>query len=319
MNRRTFVLGASAVGAVAATPFALDALGVGRGAVTDVVLPALEPRRAAVVWFSQTGHTRRVGRLVARLLEQRGLQVVASDYRAIEGAALSAVDLLVAGSPVNYFEAPGHLRDWLAALPSLDHARAAAYVTFGGEGGNTFDAAAGLLGALVERGALPVGLGRFGNMSAFAPTWSLGNEARILRYRDLPNAETWQAVRRFAADLLDRVRSGTGVAVSREWNLREAVKGAPSVAGTKLLMGDHHVDAATCQGCDACVQGCPVHAIAPVTRAVDTPRCVACLGCVNTCPTGAMKMTFLGRPVYGFGEFLKRHAITLAEPPELRT
>ena len=72
-----------------------------------------------------------------------------------------------------------------------------------------------------------------------------------------------------------------------------------------------------CRGCGTCVRGCPVGAIEAATRAVDGSRCVACLGCVNTCPAGAMRMQFLGKPVEGFGEFLRRHSIVIAEPPEL--
>jgi len=315
VKRRTLLVAAAAAGALAAMPWTLRRLGP--GAQRDVRIPPATPRRAAVLWFSQTGHTRRVGRLLARLWEQQGLEVAASDYRAFDGATLPGFDLVAVGSPVNYFEAPGHLRDWLAALPPLADVRAAAWATFGGEGGNPWNAAAGVLAGLEERGARPLGLDLFGNMSAFAPTWSLGNEARILAYRHLPDASTWAAVRRFAADVLRRAREGTGVVVSREWNTSELVKGTPSVEGTKLLMGGHAVDAAACLGCGTCVAGCPVGAIAPATRAVDTTRCVACLGCVNTCPAGAMKLTFLGKPVYGFGELLKRNGIAIAEPPEL--
>jgi ferredoxin len=170
---------------------------------------------------------------------------------------------------------------------------------------------------MAGRGALPVGLDLFGNMSTFAPTWSLGNEARILAYRHLPDAGTWASVRRFADGVLDRVRTGNGIAVPRDWNYRELIKGTPSIAGTKLLIGGHAVDAETCVACDACVQGCPVGAVDATTRVVDTSRCVACLGCVNTCPTGAMKMRFLGTAVQGFTEFLRRNAITIAEPPQV--
>lgn len=314
MKRRTFLACAAAVGAATAVPWMVHGVGQKLG---DVRIAPARPRRAAVLWFSQTGHTRRVGRLLARLWEQQGLEVAASDYRAFDGATLPGFDLLAVGSPVNYFEAPAHVRAWLEALPPLPNARAAAWVTFGGEGGNVFNAAAGLLACLAERGAAPVGLEAFGNMSAFAPTWSLGNEARILAFRHLPDAGTWAAVRRFGDDVLGRARSGTGVVVSREWNPRELVKGAASVEGTKLMIGSHGVDAATCAGCDTCVRGCPVGAIQPTTRVVHTSRCVACLGCVNTCPVGAMTMTFLGKPVTGFPAFLKRHGIAIAEPPEL--
>ncbi len=317
MKRRTFLIGAAASAAIAAgaaVPWLFPTLGRRRD---DLAIPVATPRRAAVVWFSQTGHTGRVGRLIARRWQSQGLEVVAGDYRAFDATTMPGFDLVVLGSPVNYFEAPGHFRDWIRDLPPLAGVRAAAYVTFGGEGGNTFNAVAGLLEAAADRGALPVDLAVFGNMSTFAPTWSLGNEGRILKYRHLPDAGTWSAVRAFADRTLQRARTGTGIAVSREWNPRDLVRGAVSIAGTKVLTGGHGADAGTCIGCGTCVRGCPVGAIEAATRAVDGSRCVACLGCVNTCPAGAMRMQFLGKPVEGFGEFLRRHSIVIAEPPEL--
>ena len=315
MKRRTFLLGSAVVAAAAAaTPWVMGV--ASRRTKEDLPIPAMEPRRAAVVWFSQTGHTQRIGRLIARLWQKQGLDVVASDYRRFDRAQMPGFDLVVLGSPVNYFEAPGHFRAWIDSLPPLAGTRVAAYATFGGEGGNPLSAAAGLLDRMADLGALPVDLALFGNMSTFAPTWSLGNEARILAYRHLPDAETWASVRRFTDGILRRVRTGNGITVPRAWNPRELIKGAPSIAGTKLLISGHTVDEETCPGCDACVQVCPVGAVDASSRVVDTSRCVACLGCVNTCPTGAMKMRFLGKPVYGFSEFLRRNAITIAEPPE---
>lgn len=315
MQRRTFLLGTAAILGGAAAPWLLGL--ASRSRPEDVYLPPTLPRRAAVVWFSQTGHTRRVGRLIAHRWRTRGLDVVASDYREFDRATMTGLDLVVLGSPVNYYEVPGHFRAWIESLPPLAGARCAAYATFGGDGGNPFNTAAGLLDRLAGLGALPVDLALFGNMSTYAPTWSLGNGRRILRYRHLPDADTWMAVRRFADDVLERVRTGTGTSASTEWNPRELIKGAPSIAGTKWMMSDHRVEPEACAGCGACARGCPVGAIEPATLAVDTARCIACLGCLNNCPAGAMKLRFLGTPLLGFTEFLRRNSITIAEPPEL--
>ncbi len=315
MKRRTFLVGASAVAAAVAAPWVVAS--IDRRRIDDVRILPVQPRRAAVIFFSQTGHTRRVGRLIARHWERQGLEAVASDYRAFDLGTLRTFDLLVLGSPVNYYEAPGHFRTWIKSLPPLGGIPVAAFATFGGKGGNQFNAAAGLLQRMVDRGAVPVGIELFGNMSSFAPTWSLGNEERILAYSHLPDANTWTAVRKFADDLLGRVGSGTGIAVSGGWSPHELIKGSISIEGTKFLIGAHGVDAAACVRCGSCFDVCPVGAIDPATLTVDTAACVACLGCVNNCPTGAMRMNFLGKPVYGFKEFLKRHSIVIAEPPEL--
>ncbi|HOI09513.1 MAG TPA: hypothetical protein PK313_03450 [Myxococcota bacterium] len=315
MKRRTFLVSAAAIaGGVAAPWLAGVAL---RREPRDVAIPPATPRSAAVVWFSQTGHTRRIGRLVAHRWRAAGLDVLASDYRECDPALVAARDLVLAGTPVNYYEAPGHFRAWLDALPPLHGRRCAAFATFGGPGDNAFNAAAGLLGGLARRGALPLDVACLGNMSTFAPTWSLGNEARTLAYRHLPDAGTFDAARRFADGVLRRAVEGRGTDAAPSWNAREVLKGGVSVRGTRMLIGAHAVDPGACIGCDDCVRGCPVGAVAAGTRVVDDDRCVVCLGCVNNCPTGAMGMRFLGRPVVGFRRFLEGHGIRIAEPPEL--
>ena len=143
MKRRNFLLGSAAVVAGAAAVTWLPGV-AGRPTIDDVPIPPAQPRRAAVVWFSQTGHTRRIGQWIARLWQAQGLDVVASDYRQFDRAQMPAFDLIVLGSPVNYFEAPGHFQTWIDSLPPLAGTRVAAYVTFGGEGGNTFNAASGM-------------------------------------------------------------------------------------------------------------------------------------------------------------------------------
>ena len=66
------------------------------------------------------------------------------------------------------------------------------------------------------------------------------------------------------------------------------------------------VDAARCTGCGACVEVCPVGAIALVggKARVDEETCIGCEACVDACPEGAIQpvaqgelVPVLGRPV----------------------
>ncbi len=168
------------------------------------------------------------------------------------------------------------------------------------------------------RGAVPVSMDMFGNMSAFAPTWSMGNAERVLQYRGLPDNGTYSRVRRFAGAALESVKKGNAITVSKRMDFRELIKGSFSIKGTKLFMDDHHIDAKTCIGCGACVEKCPTGAVHLESRRISTEKCVACFGCVNNCPTGAMKMTFMGKDVYGYLEFARRNRIEITEPEELK-
>jgi len=276
-----------------------------------------KPKKALVVWYSQTGHTRRIGRIIARAWERKGLGVTAADYREIDKASVPSYDILAVGSPVYYLDVPGNLAEWISSIPAIDGIPAASFVTFGGKGDNQHNTACAILEALAGKGGVPAGMGLFGNMSTYAPTWSMGNESRILKFRNLPDGETYARARAFAAEILRTVKSGVPASVETRFETGTIFKHLPQISGTRLLIGEHRVDRTKCIQCLRCEKGCPVKAIHPDGGSVERKKCILCMGCVNNCPADAVVMTFLGRKVYGFREFLRRNNIEIAEPEEL--
>jgi ferredoxin/flavodoxin len=281
------------------------------------VLKTANPRRAAVIWFSQTGHTRTIGRLAAHVLRAEGLDVVDGDYRSFNESSLQSFDFIIAGSPVFYFCVPSNFRDWISHIPRIDGIPTAAFVTFGGAGHNQHNAAFELLENFTERGAVPLCIDMFAHMSAFAPTWSTGREARILRYRDLPNEATFEAARIFARRALSIVRRKENVRIERRIAFWQLLKHMNMPWWTKLFASKHAINRDTCIQCGTCQEVCPVGAVSYREYRVDRNKCIFCVGCVNNCPTGAMEMTYSGSEVYGYREFRRRHGITLRIPPEL--
>lgn len=281
-------------------------------------LKTANPRRAAIVWYSQTGHTEGMGRLMAHVLRGEGLEVTESDYRQFDAATLPSFDFIILGSPVYYFRVPENLRRWISALPQIGGIPAAAYVTFGGAGSNQHNAAYELLECLSEKGAIPIRMGAFAHMSAFAPTWSTGRSARILRYRDLPNEATFDAGRSFVREALSTVRSRGRVRIETEFSPWQTFKHMDWPWWTKLFVGKHGINREKCIQCGKCEAVCPAGAVSYRDYRVDRGRCILCVGCVNNCPTGAMEMTYTGSEVYGYLEFLRRNNITLRVPRELQ-
>jgi ferredoxin/flavodoxin len=278
------------------------------------VIANQSPTRAAVVWYSQTGHTARIGRVVQRSLEAAGLVVDARDYREFEVSKLGDYDLVVVGTPVFYFNVPSNFEAWLKSAPPLQGKAAAAFVTFGGHGDGQRHTLGRMLEILAEKGAAPVGIGQFGNMSTFAPTWSSGNEARTLKYRHLPDQGTFRQARGFTERVVADVRAGHTLDEVNPFSMEAIAAAVPQVALTKLVMDAHHIDLNICVRCEECVRKCPVGAIKLRTGFVDHQLCIACFGCVNNCPSGAMKMKFAGKDVWGFNELLRRNGITIQEP-----
>jgi ferredoxin len=277
-----------------------------------------DPQRALVITYSQTGQTEIYGRLIAAVWKSAGVSTVHSDVHRFDTATLASFDLVMVGVPVFYWDVPGNVVDALSAAPRLGGIPAASFVTYGGDGGNQHNTARRLLMLLWRRGGLPVGMETFGAISSFAPTWSMGSEKRVLAYRHRPDEETYDRVRQYAAAVLDRARSRRAVSYRKEFFAADFLRGGPSVAFNKMMTGRHRIDADACTRCGLCEKGCPVGAIDGTALTIDTKRCISCLGCINNCPTGAVDMTYLGKKVYGFKEFKKRHGITVSLPAELR-
>ncbi len=277
-----------------------------------------DPRRALVITYSQTGQTELYGRLIAAVWKSSGLAALTADVRSLDMATLPSFDLIMVGVPVFYWDVPGNVVGALSSAPRLGGIPAASFVTYGGAGGNQHNTAGRLLMLLRRRGGLPVGMETFGGISTFAPTWSMGNEQRILMYRNRPDEETYDRVRRYAAAVLKRAREGTAVSYRKEFFPADFLRGRPSVGFNKIMTGRHFIDRSACTGCGICEKKCPVGAVDLEASSVDTKRCISCLGCINNCPAGAVDMTFLGKKVYGYKEFKKRHGITVSLPAELK-
>ncbi len=275
-----------------------------------------DPKTAAVFWYSQTGNTERAGKLIAKTLEKNGIKTTYSDFRKFDKTTLKNYDLIVAGSPVYYYDVPSNFKRWLRQIPEITDAAVASFVTFGGEGGNQHNTSRELAGLLAEKGGIPVGTAEFGNMSTFAITWSTGNEKRTLKYKDRPNEKSFTAIRQYTSLILSRIQDGFSADIEKEFDFRDMIKNGPSIWGTKICINRHTIDKAKCVECGVCTDKCPVGAIDIDAGIVDDDLCIACLGCVNNCPAGSVDMAFLDKKIYGFNEFLKRWKITISEPEE---
>lgn len=275
-----------------------------------------QPERVLVTWFSQTGHTERIGKLMAHVLASEGLEVTSGDMRDITPSTAREFDLIMAGSPVHYFKPSYGASDWIKRIPSIEGIPVATWVTFGNDGSNQHNAACDLLEMLAEKGGVPLSINMFSNMNAFPP--SLDGD-RVLRYKHLPNEKTYRRARVYAVDVLNRVRENRPWEIDFHFSMYEPMKVLGMAWWTKkFMMQDHHIDENLCIRCYSCMSKCPVNAIKVDTNHVDTNRCVACMGCVNVCPTGAMKIKSFGDPVYGFREFLRKKDITIKEPQEFK-
>jgi len=313
-NRRTFLKMSSMALCSAALP---SCASVTVKAGQEVKLSTTDPKSAVVCWYSQTGNTERTGRLIGEFLKNNGLDVLRGDYRDLDPSQIPEYDIIIMGSPIFYYDVPENFKTWLKDMPSIKDKPSAAYVTFGGTGGNQHNTACTLLDLLVEKGGVPIGFDMFGSMSSFAITWSYGNEDRVLQYKHLPDHVSYDAMRAFAGDMLDRIRNGQTIEFNKGMDFREWIKTSPSIWLTQLFISQHTINETKCIECGTCIEKCPAGAIDLDQKQVNTDLCIACLGCINNCPVQAVEMVFMGKDVYGLKEFAKRNSIKTPLPREL--
>jgi ferredoxin/flavodoxin len=281
------------------------------------VLAHAQPRRALVVWYSQTGHTERYATFISRVWAKQGIVVDTHPLRYSDAPDVAGYDLIVVGTPVHYMDVPKNVGDWLATIPSITGVGVASFATYGGKGDGQYNTALSILGDLTAKGGVPLRMDTFGNMSAYPPTWSMGNSARTLTFRNKPDEATYSQVRGFAAAVLDQYSRGHGIEVKSQFSAMEPFKGGVSRWLAGLMLGKHAIDRSQCIRCGTCVKACPVNAIDIDTPRIDSGRCILCFGCINNCPTGAHKWTTFGKPIYGFPELLKRNGVKIMEPPQV--
>jgi len=273
------------------------------------------PKKGLVLWYSQTGHTERIGGLIQHAWRQKNLKVDGTDYRSFDSDTIKNYDLIAIGSPVQYMDVPINLQTWLASIPNIEGIPVTAFVTYGGHGDGQHHTTCSLLEHMATKGGVPIGFSLFGHMSTFAPTWSsMGNSERILAYKDRPNNDTYQQTLQFADLMLQKVSSGEAHFIDREFGMDSVWRVLPQISFTKLLISDHHIDTETCIECGTCVEKCPMDVIDLETGEIDTDGCIACLGCINNCPVQAVQMKYMGKEIYGYNVFLERNQIEILEP-----
>jgi ferredoxin/flavodoxin len=312
-TRRDFIRKSAILGAALCIPVTLAR--ESRAAYPD--LKTHDPKKALVLWYSQTGQTRRYAKLIGCLLKGKGLAVDVCNMQEFDKNLLPVYDLIIAGTPVFYYDIPSNVSDWLETIPSIAGTPVAAFVSFGGPEGNQHNASMHLLKLLTAKGGVPVGRDAFRNIASYpTPTWNTTNQKAS---QHLPDAATFDQVRRFTADSLDRVTRNETIPLSYEFAFREVLGALPLSWLNKKAISKHTVNAEKCIGCLTCVRKCPTKAINPLKQSVNREKCLACFGCLNNCPADAVVMEYRSERLYGFPEYLKRNNIIIMEPSEFST
>lgn len=286
---------------------------------STVPLKTRKVKRALVAWYSQTGNTERNGKLIAITMRKQGIQTDSGSLDEIDKSKVGQYDLIVIGSPVFYYDAPAYVQNWIRSLPDLQGTAAAAYVTFGGPEGNQHNAACSILECLVERQGVPVAQTAFMNLGSYPLSWAGGQVSeKTWANRGLPNEETYESVREYAAHIINQVENGQSGQFSKRLTLRETLTWLGPIYWTKRSIDQHYIIQEKCIACGTCEDKCPAGSISPAKNSLDREACVLCFGCLNNCPAQAVYMEYDGEALIGYKDFLKLKNLKITMPVELR-
>lgn len=241
---------------------------------------------ATIVYFSQTGNTRRVAEALAQGLRAGGHAARLVSLRKATAEDAAAGDLLGIGTPCFSSQAPTPVKRFLSSLPGLERKRAFVFATCGGAPGRVLYDQTRLL---QSKGAEVVG-GFLARGTVYHPAPCLRG-----RYPHRPGAEDLAQAERFAAAVGEHVAAGRPgpLAESRPEAFKPGGRFYNLVAllstdgFLRRALPEPKADPARCDQCRWCVAACPMHNIS----LQPTPRlggeCIRCYRCVTGCPQQA--------------------------------
>jgi flavodoxin/ferredoxin len=240
-----------------------------------------------MVYFSQTGNTRRAAEAMAAAFRDLGhsARTVSLKKATVEHATEG--DLVGVGSPCFTGQAPTPIKDFIRSLPRLDNKRAFVFATSGGAPGKVlYD----LTRLLRQRGAEVVG-GTLIRGECFHPA-----PCFIGRYPGRPNAEDLARARRFALDVAEHVASGIpgplaesrGDALKRGWGLYDFEGMFVPDRMVRLVLPKPKLDRPKCDKCEWCAYECPVDNVIMDPYPSIGGRCIRCYRCLTGCRQKAL-------------------------------
>lgn len=242
----------------------------------------------ALIYFSQTGNTRRIGEAMAEVFREAGhvTRTVSLKKATPEDAITS--DLIGIGTPCFSSQAPTPIKAFLQNLPILDKKRAFVFATSGGAPGRVlYD----LTRLLQNKGADVVG--------GFLARGECHHPAPCLHGRmpGRPNAEDFAQARRFAKAVIEHVSAGRPgpVAESRSdafqqrGGFYDLVAFISTDGFLRLMLPEPKADPTRCTQCGWCVHECPMHNITLQPYPILGEQCIRCYRCLTGCPQQAFE------------------------------
>ncbi len=239
-----------------------------------------------LLYFSQTGNTRRVAEAMAGVFRQAGHTARPISLKKATPEETADCDVLGVGAPCFSSQAPTPIKVFLGTLPSLERKPAFVFATSGGAPGRVlYD----LTSLLRKKGAAVVG--------GFLARGELHHPAPCLkgRFPHRPNTEDLAGAQHFAEAVLVHVLEGkSGVLPESRPDALHPTAGFYAMVARvstdsflRFVLPEPRLIAARCTQCRWCALECPVHNITMQPYPRLGIGCIRCYRCLSGCPQEA--------------------------------
>jgi NAD-dependent dihydropyrimidine dehydrogenase PreA subunit/flavodoxin len=252
-----------------------------------------DKKSAALVYLSPQGTTRKAGRMIAALLDDRGYSTSEFDLSRVPRDGMREVarkavsrDLLVIGSPVYSHHPLRPVLRFIESLPVMDGKPALVFATFGGvtKGVALFEMAS----MLAEKGYRVKGAAQVLAVHSmmFREKNPVGNGHPRDEDRDVLAEWVDRVAERLGPDNAEVVDVETLRRRGAVYRVTARYVMAMGVVGKVLPRVSYHQ--VECDDCGACKERCPVGRLDVIPEPPRSDDCLKCYECVRVCPQGAM-------------------------------
>lgn len=245
-----------------------------------------------LIYFSQTGNTRKIANAMSEAFEQAGHSVKSHDMQKVNTLDLSSSDLIGIGCPTFECTIPTPVKEFLNSLTLPENQKMFVFATQGGASGNVLS---DLNSLLKKKGAnVLAGLLSPGQVRHPAP-------CLVGKTPNRPNIDDLFKAKNFALTLSKSL--GNNTVSHSHTSLKLGLKqkyGFYNLVGLvgssnkmiRILEPKPKNNQEKCKQCNACVQACPVNNISSNPYPKLDSNCIRCYRCLNVCPSKAMSVNW---------------------------
>ena len=240
-----------------------------------------------MLYFSATGNTAKIGRVISDRLRKLGAGVDERDITSLrdrkDSIDMQPYQAVVFGQPVHSMRAPRVVRDYMRSLKGGGK-KSAMFFTYGGFKVHPCHESTRQI--LTQQGFVVVSSAEF----LGAHTFNLGGWRSMV---GRPDASDYLIAEAYAEKMYERF-TGKDPGILNELektDFSEEQLDSFELLRFKVLAQLPTRYGEDCSMCMLCEETCPTGAISAETGETEKPLCITCLRCVHDCPEGILKIS----------------------------